>query len=47
LESDDRIAQVLGQIDEALLELEDIDVQITGYRMQLNVRQSPDRYSQH
>ena len=38
LESDDRIAQVLGHIDEALLELEDIDLQITGYRMQLNVR---------
>ena len=36
LESDDRIAQVLGHIDEALLELDDIDMQITGYRMQLN-----------
>ncbi|RXK38676.1 hypothetical protein M231_03986 [Tremella mesenterica] len=36
LESDDRIAQVLGHIDEALLELDDIDLQITGYRMQLN-----------
>lgn len=37
LESDDRIAQVLGHIDEALLELDEIDAQITGYRMQLNV----------
>ncbi|KAK8845463.1 hypothetical protein IAR55_006176 [Kwoniella newhampshirensis] len=36
LESDDRIAQVLEHIDEALLELDDIDMQITGYRMQLN-----------
>ncbi|WWC99370.1 hypothetical protein V866_006271 [Kwoniella sp. B9012] len=36
LESDDRIAQVLGHIDEALLELDDIDLQITGYKMQLN-----------
>ncbi|WVQ80381.1 hypothetical protein IAT38_002486 [Cryptococcus sp. DSM 104549] len=36
LESDDRTAQVLGHIDEALMELEDIDLQITGYRMQLN-----------
>ncbi|KAK4686866.1 exocyst complex component 1, partial [Tremellales sp. Uapishka_1] len=36
LESDDRITQVLGHIDEALLELEDIDMQITGYKMQLN-----------
>jgi archaellum component FlaC len=36
LESDDRIAQVLGHIDEALLELDEIDAQITGYRMQLN-----------
>ncbi|ORX34673.1 exocyst complex component Sec3-domain-containing protein [Kockovaella imperatae] len=36
LESDDRIAQVLGHIDEALQELDDIDMQITGYRMQLN-----------
>lgn len=38
LESDDRIAQVLGYIDEAILELDDIDMQITGYRMELNVR---------
>lgn len=37
LESDDRIAQVLGHIDEALAELDDMDLQITGYRMQLNV----------
>lgn len=37
LESDDRISQVLGHIDEALLELDDIDLQITSYRMQLNV----------
>jgi hypothetical protein len=37
LESDDRTAQVLGHIDEALLELEDIDMQLTGYRVQLNV----------
>ena len=29
---------MLGHIDEALLELDDIDLQITGYRMQLNVR---------
>lgn len=36
LESDDRLAQVLGHIDEALAELEDIDLQITGYKMQLN-----------
>ncbi|WVF66184.1 hypothetical protein IAT40_000924 [Kwoniella sp. CBS 6097] len=36
LESDDRIAQVLGHIDEALLELDDIDLQITGYKIQLN-----------
>ncbi|WVQ76259.1 hypothetical protein IAR50_005924 [Cryptococcus sp. DSM 104548] len=36
LESDDRTAQVLGHIDEALMDLEDIDIQITGYRMQLN-----------
>ncbi|ORY34282.1 exocyst complex component Sec3-domain-containing protein [Naematelia encephala] len=36
LESDDRIALVLGHIDEALLELDDIDMQISGYRMQLN-----------
>ncbi|WWC58251.1 uncharacterized protein I303_100789 [Kwoniella dejecticola CBS 10117] len=36
LESDDRIAQVLGHIDEALMELDDIDLQITGYKMQLN-----------
>ena len=28
---------MLGHIDEALLELDDIDMQITGYRMQLNV----------
>jgi hypothetical protein len=37
LESDDRIAQVLAHVDEALAELEDIDMQITGYKMQLNV----------
>lgn len=37
LESDDRISQVLGHIDEALLELDDIDMQITSYKMQLNV----------
>lgn len=37
LESDDRISQVLGHIDEALLELDDIDLQITSYKMQLNV----------
>ncbi|KIR55087.1 exocyst protein [Cryptococcus gattii Ru294] len=36
LESDDRTAQVLAHIDEALMELDDIDLQITGYRMQLN-----------
>ncbi|KAL7418847.1 hypothetical protein Q5752_006531 [Cryptotrichosporon argae] len=36
LESDDRIAQVLSHFDEALTELDDIDAQITGYRMQLN-----------
>jgi hypothetical protein len=40
LESDDRIAQVLTHIDEAVLELDDIDMQITGYRMQLNVGQA-------
>ena len=27
---------MLGHIDEAILELDDIDMQITGYRMQLN-----------
>lgn len=37
LESDDRIAQVLGHIDEAILELDDIDNQIISYKMQLNV----------
>nr|ODN75017.1 hypothetical protein L203_06555 [Cryptococcus depauperatus CBS 7841] len=36
LESDDRTVQVLGNIDEALMDLEDMDLQITGYRMQLN-----------
>ena len=36
LESDDRIAQVLGHIDEALTELDDIDLQLTDYRVQLN-----------
>ena len=36
LESDDRIAQVLGHIDEAINELDDLDMQITGYKMQLN-----------
>lgn len=37
LESDDRIDQVLSHIDEALAELDDIDMQLTGYRMQLDV----------
>jgi hypothetical protein len=32
----------LGHIDEALTELDDIDVQITGYRMQLNVSRHHD-----
>jgi hypothetical protein len=41
LESDDRISQVLGHIDEALLELDDIDLQITSYKMQLNVSCPP------
>lgn len=37
LESDDRVDQVLSHIDEALKELDDIDIQLSGYRMQLNV----------
>ncbi|BEJ16672.1 hypothetical protein CspHIS471_0600730 [Cutaneotrichosporon sp. HIS471] len=36
LESDDRVDQVLAHIDEALRELDGIDVQLTEYRMQLN-----------
>lgn len=37
LESDDRIAAVLSGIDEALLELDAMDTNITAYKMQLNV----------
>lgn len=40
LESDDRVDQVLSHIDDALKELDDIDMQLTGYRMQLNVSES-------
>ncbi|GMK58498.1 hypothetical protein CspeluHIS016_0505300 [Cutaneotrichosporon spelunceum] len=36
LESDDRVDQVLAHIDEALRELDGIDIQLTEYRMQLN-----------
>lgn len=37
LESDDRIDQVLVHIDDALLELDELDAQLAGYRMQLSV----------
>jgi hypothetical protein len=37
LESDDRIAAVLSGIDEALLELDSMDTNITAYKMQLSV----------
>ncbi|KAL1407120.1 hypothetical protein Q8F55_006534 [Vanrija albida] len=36
LESDDRIDQVIAHIGEALQELDDIDMHLTGYRLQLN-----------
>lgn len=37
MESDDRIAAVLSGIDEALLELDSMDTNITAYKMQLSV----------
>lgn len=41
LESDDRIAAVLSGIDEALLELDSMDTNITAYKMQLSVSRFP------
>ena len=44
LESDDRVEQVLQHIDDTLAELEDIDLHLTGYRMQLNAVQDDIDY---
>lgn len=38
LETDDRIATVIKFIDESLSELNLMESQVTGYKIQLNVR---------